>query len=562
MLSEKLIDQKIIFMLHKSLKVCISLLAILILLYACDKKEVVDVIDQQNPEIIQDNPDPSEFEPLADIKFDFSMIPDYSESGLAFKSTSEESYVMPDLLEATLRAGESITEHKFCHLASAPPLGDIMLSFDLTSSMALALNDAKSNALNIIAGVRTLVPDSYFGVMSHMDYNGIFSYCEYSNTYGGNYSGYAADYPYSLDLGLTVDQVEVASKINDLELGWGADTYEDYTRILYESYADVNIGWRPGSKKILLAWLDNFPHDCDIDLGWGLISTGVDPGRDAIAGTSDDLDFDAVLLEMQSNNISPIVITSSLSLNNQNFWKTQMQSIGGDAYSLGDDIVDQIVEIINTEFASLDEVKLAACDPAFSSWVTSEPFGSVDLSEGADIEMDVTITVPDGTAPGEYIFDICLLGDGTEYARQHVIITVVEEVPFDLHPTSCPNPLNSKAGGVLPAALLGTPDFDVSEVIVESITLEGVSPIRWSLEDVATPFEPYMDKPLDAYACNEFTLDGFEDLTLKFNNQDIVAALVAKYGPLYTGQVLKLTILGQSMDGLTFIGEDVLIVVK
>lgn len=541
-------------MLTKSLKFSLSFLAILILLFCCEKKEVDKSINQQISEYNQPNPDPSEFEPLPDIEFDLSTVPDYSS---ALKIADESSSLEPATLEATLRAGESIVEIKTGHLASAPPLGDIMLSFDLTGSMGGAINGAKANAIAIIGGVRGLIPDSQFGVMSHMDYNGSYNYCGYSSSYGSG-----PDYPYLLGLSLSENPVDISNAINALSLGYGNDGYENYSRVLYESYADPNIGWRPGSKKIQLLWLDNYPHDCDIDLGGGVMTTGVDPGPDALAGTLDDLDFDDVLLEMQNNNVTPIVITTDTW--NLDFWQTQMQSIGGDAYLLGSDIVDQIVDIINNEFTSLDEVKLEVCDPTYASWFSSSPefVGNVDLTSGADVEFEVTITVPPGTEPGDYAFDVCMLGDGAEYARQHVFISVVNGVPFDIKPTSCPNPLNSKSGGVLPTALLGTPDFDVTEIDPESITLEGVSPLRWSLEDVATPFEPYLDKPMDAYACNELTADGLEDLTLKFDYREIVDALDAKYGPLSKGQVLKLTIEGQTLDGLPFIGEDVMIVVK
>ena len=58
-------------------------------------------------------------------------------------------------------------------------------------------------------------------------------------------------------------------------------------------------------------------------------------------------------------------------------------------------------------------------------------------------------------------------------------------------------------------------------------------------------------------------MDGFEDLTLKFDRREIVAALEIKNGgPLERGQVLILTIQGETMDGLPFEGDDVMIVVK
>ncbi len=123
------------------------------------------------------------------------------------------------------------------------------------------------------------------------------------------------------------------------------------------------------------------------------------------------------------------------------------------------------------------------------------------------------------------------------YAPGHLAVIELEEgtctcggepaeipVPFDIHPTSCPNPINPKSRGVTPAAILGTMDFDVSQIDPATVMVEGVSPIRWELDDVATPFEPYQGKQ-GCYDCNTLGPDGYTDLTLKFSTQELVAAM-------------------------------------
>ena len=70
---------------------------------------------------------------------------------------------------------------------------------------------------------------------------------------------------------------------------------------------------------------------------------------------------------------------------------------------------------------------------------------------------------------------------------QTVIAQVEVAVPVDIKPQSCPNPLNCKTQGLLPVAILGTADFDVTTLDVFSIQLAGVAPLRSALEDVATP---------------------------------------------------------------------------
>jgi hypothetical protein len=102
---------------------------------------------------------------------------------------------------------------------------------------------------------------------------------------------------------------------------------------------------------------------------------------------------------------------------------------------------------------------------------------------------------------------------------QKAVKQPVISVDVDIKPGSCPNPLNKKSKGVLPVAVLGTEDFDVTAIDPETIelTLEGVeggvSPLRWNYEDVATPFEG------ELCDCHELEGDGILDLTLKFDTQ-------------------------------------------
>ena len=131
------------------------------------------------------------------------------------------------------------------------------------------------------------------------------------------------------------------------------------------------------------------------------------------------------------------------------------------------------------------------------------------------------------------------------------------QVPVDIHPQSCRNPLNVRSQGVMPAAILGTATFDVTQVDVTTVQLEGVPPLRSDLEDVATPFEPFIGKK-KATDCTTEGPDGFLDLTLKFDIQAVVAAL----GPVTDGEVRVLKLTAQLLDGTPIIGEDVVVILK
>lgn len=130
-------------------------------------------------------------------------------------------------------------------------------------------------------------------------------------------------------------------------------------------------------------------------------------------------------------------------------------------------------------------------------------------------------------------------------------------VDVDIKPTSCPNPLNVNSKGVLPVAILGTAELDVTTIDIASIRLDGVAPIRSSYEDVAAPVSD------DAEDCECTTAgpDGYLDLTLKFKKEEIIAAL----GEVNDGDLLELTLKGVLSDvfgGLPIEGSDCVIIIK
>jgi hypothetical protein len=121
----------------------------------------------------------------------------------------------------------------------------------------------------------------------------------------------------------------------------------------------------------------------------------------------------------------------------------------------------------------------------------------------------------------------------------------------DIKPASCPNPLNVNSRGVVPAAVLGTEDFDVAEIDPASIELAGVGAIRSRFEDMAGPVADGNE-----CECTEDEPDGLTDLTLKFDTQEIVEAL----GEVNHGDVLELALTGVLEDGTTIEGADCIVV--
>ena len=136
-------------------------------------------------------------------------------------------------------------------------------------------------------------------------------------------------------------------------------------------------------------------------------------------------------------------------------------------------------------------------------------------------------------------------------------------VYVDIKPGSWPNPLNLKDKGVLPVAVCGTEDFDVTTIdpATVQLTLEGlgvgVSPLRWSYEDVATPYlgEDYGGHDLDG--------DGYLDLTLKFKAQEVIETL--GLDAFSDGDVVTIVLTGnlkEEYDGTAIIGQDYIIILS
>jgi len=133
-----------------------------------------------------------------------------------------------------------------------------------------------------------------------------------------------------------------------------------------------------------------------------------------------------------------------------------------------------------------------------------------------------------------------------------IIPTPALQVFVDIKPGNCPNPLNVKSSGVLPVAILGTADLDVTTIDPTSIRLAGVEPLRNGLEDVAGPVS-------DSNDCNciEAGPDGFLDLTLKFKTQKIVEAI----GDVNEGDVLTLELTGVLIGERPIEGADCILIV-
>jgi len=197
-------------------------------------------------------------------------------------------------------------------------------------------------------------------------------------------------------------------------------------------------------------------------------------------------------------------------------------------------------------------------------------FGALDDGESVEIlfDGDPIITPLNGFThftqdfeihpnPDIEFFEFFIPGDAELVSVIVDTVSFSEDIPvhIDIKPQSCPNPISTNSRGVVPVAILGSADFDVSQIDVSTIQLEGVSPMKHNIEDVATPHmqDTAVVNPND---CTIEGPDGFDDLTLKFDAQRFVAAL----GPVSKGQVIQVGLHGLLLDGTPFESYDVIII--
>lgn len=130
----------------------------------------------------------------------------------------------------------------------------------------------------------------------------------------------------------------------------------------------------------------------------------------------------------------------------------------------------------------------------------------------------------------------------------------VADIPVDVKPGSDINPINLRSKGVLPVAILGSADLDVSLIDPASLLLNGVAPLRWNTGDVCGSQDP------DPLSVDDQTPvpDGYADMTLKFSTQEIAATL----GEVKRGDIEILTMTGNLLDGTPAAGEQLVWIVQ
>jgi hypothetical protein len=473
--------------------------------------------------------------------------------------------VDPATITGTLKPGETQNAQITVTLPGSVPKGDVVFAFDTTGSMSRVSEAMKIQGIQVMDDIRAVIPDTRFGVASFMDYPGSYPnfYDGYKGTYGEDTCGatgpgYANDYPYLLQQELTPDITLAHAGIEKIPRGCGGDWPEDYARVVYES---LSYQWRSDAKKIYVIFGDAPPHaepnGSTLEKPWAAEQKlftrpeapyGGDPGRDGVAYTEDDIDYKQATADVAAGHITiaAVYYPNNGQLDDQhadaenNF--RYMAYVTGGLFVVsnpeGDpsDIAAQIVSMIQ-EMAEADirELGLQVKEPGFTGWMTA-PAPYRDVPWPSTKVFNVAIKPPAGTADGDYTFHIDVVGDGvvlgtvavTEHVKSDRVVTPIK-ISLDIKPGDCPNSFNIKEKGVLPVAILGSRDLKASSIDPKSIVLtryggaNGVKPIRTSLDDVASA-----STKTCSCGFKSGRPDRKQDLTLKFDSQDVVKKLGIK----------------------------------
>lgn len=325
-------------------------------------------------------------------------------SGLAIPLQAQSS-VTPDKIEVTLQPGACTTETVTVTTDAAPISKlDLALVIDVTSSMSGVINEVTNSASTITANTRALVPDTVFALGTLSDYQAGFGGLAFFLTgYGG-----PGDYPWRLDQDFTADENALQAALNNIELLFGGDGNESYLRALYETQF---LSWRDDSRRIVILFGDDLPHDPD-------------PGVDFTLDTDDDLTQSSVIEQLAENDISVITVYTVSST--EPFYQAIADGTGGQAFFLQstEEIPQQVQQLVES---SVSRIRVLTLEPtsAGDGWMTWQPELVRDVVPLDPYSFAVELCVPEGTESGDHTFELDVTGDGAIITQIPVLVHVV-----------------------------------------------------------------------------------------------------------------------------------------
>jgi hypothetical protein len=347
----------------------------------------------------------------------------------------DDTLLNPQELSIVLGRGQSYTLTKTICLPPSPPRVDIVIAVDTTGSMGGEIAAMRQNLAAFAVEVRHRAPDSdiRFGLVHYRDYPRPYSSCGYSGSYGQS-----GDFAYQVLAPIGTPDPQVLAALQTLVAFGGGDGPESYSRVLWEmSQAGSGIGFRPGARRVVLNVGDDLPHDCNlrqelVEPCSVPLSTGIDPGRDELVFTADDVDFqDDAFAQLVARDTRLFTVYSNSS--GECAWRQWSERLGGALVRAntngtlppGTDLVGTVLELIADPFVQEVVLDHAPCGLAFA-FDPPVVTGPIDVTLGAQVAVQETITVPSDLPAGVTSVDcnVRVLADGVLIGIQRVHVDI------------------------------------------------------------------------------------------------------------------------------------------
>ena len=307
---------------------------------------------------------------------------------LALSACADRAAVTPAKFETSLNPGARDGYTLQVALTGLPrsyaPL-DIVFLFDATGSMNNIIDTMRKNAVSILQQIKQANPNAAFAIASF-----------------GDYDIYKGGGPvWTLNQNVTQDIASVVAGLERIQMVDGGDYPEAYGRALYEM---IFLNWRPGAQRYVILFGDAPAHDSDF---YGK-DFGIDPGRDGIVGTADDLRFRDVVRQLSENKIRIIGIYDQgswssrkpLSDETRLGFEYLAKETAGLAVSVSS--ADEVPNAIRQGFAEVrPSVPVVRAADRYVSWLTITSGEPLD-AKGLHYRFPVSVTPPIGTASGVY----------------------------------------------------------------------------------------------------------------------------------------------------------------
>ncbi len=376
--------------------------------------------------------------------------------------------------------------------------GDVLIMVDLTGSMSEERSALIENIVELTQRLADRIPDLRMGVASYRDYyepGTVLEGCGYREVYGS-----FDDWVYRLHQPLSSDLGMVHESVRNLPLAsGGGDLPEAYSRAFWEAVRDPEVGWDIGRRNLIVNFGDSVPHDCsllDCVGGMATVSTGVDPGRDLIVETSDDLpileivdellDFRTAVLHVDSSGGGEVRVGTSI----LELWECWASRTGGEAVAINADgtvpshvnLAALVEDLLSRQEVRCSVVELAA-EPGFEDWIVEGELFETDVPLPAQREVPFRICVPPGTPAGIHEFELQLRCGGETLIGQTIRVEVLEGCPGDCGDIVAPELTAGSIGAcheseeeARAAALAATSATDDAGSVALSVSIEGRCP--------------------------------------------------------------------------------------